>query len=211
MVQTIQAEKLIMYDVEAQFGLQFTDDAQFFPEWQHNLPELTEIEKQALDEVRTEFRHLSKYEIQEPIIKMVVLSPLLKIAGFFLPPFNLTAEKSVEVVSVDEETIVRGRLDLLVFVPDFWILVIEAKRLRYSLEVGMPQLLTYMLAHPKDDKPLFGFITNGPTFKFVKLIKQEQPIYSESFGFFIDREDDLYTVVRILKNLGQFSSLELRN
>ena len=109
----------------------------------------------------------------------------------------------MEVVSVDEETIVRGRLDLLVFVPDFLVLVVEAKRLKYSIEVGVPQLLTYMLSHPNDDKPILGFITNGPTFRFFKLIKQERPIYGQSFLFSIDSRDDLYTVARILKRLAQ--------
>jgi hypothetical protein len=32
MVQTIQAKKLIMQHVEAKFGLEFTDNEQFFPE-----------------------------------------------------------------------------------------------------------------------------------------------------------------------------------
>jgi uncharacterized protein YbaR (Trm112 family) len=132
---------------------------------------------------------------------MVILSPLLKMAGFFQPPFNLAAEKSVEIVSEDGGTIIKGRLDLLVFVPDFWVLVVESKGLQYSIEVGIPQLLSYMMAHPSKGKPTFGFITNGSTFRFLKLIEQERPRYGQSFLFSLDSRDDLYTVARILKHL----------
>ena len=34
------------------------------------------------------------------------------------------------------------------FHPPFWVLVIEAKRAEYSLEVAISQALAYMLANP---------------------------------------------------------------
>lgn len=114
----------------------------------------------------------------------------------------MTAEKSVEVFEEDDLSI-RGRLDLLVFQPDFWILVVEAKGLAYSIEKGLPQLLGYMLGSPHPEKPLLGLITNGATFKFIKLIREDPPIYCESIPFSLDRGDDLYTVLRILKKIGQ--------
>ncbi|MGB5595798.1 MAG: restriction endonuclease subunit R [Crocosphaera sp.] len=202
MVQTIQADKLQLHDLKSKFGLEYSSDAQLFPEWRNNLPELTEQETSNLDDVKVEFRHLLEYGMLEPIVKMVVLSPLLKMAGFFRPPFNMTAEKSVEVFEEDDLSI-RGRLDLLVFQPDFWILVVEAKGLAYSIEKGLPQLLGYMLGSPHPEKPLLGLITNGATFKFIKLIREDPPIYCESIPFSLDRGDDLYTVLRILKKIGQ--------
>ena len=60
---------------------------------------LSDEEKQALDEVKRDYLHLSAYTILEPIVKMVVLSPLLKLAGFYRPPFYLTAEKEVQITS----------------------------------------------------------------------------------------------------------------
>jgi len=203
MVDTIQARNVTLYDLEAKFGLERTDDKQFFREWQENLPELTEKEKEALNEVKADYIHLSKYPILEPVVKLVVLSPLLKLAGFYRPPFYLSAEKEVQISSEDEGTIVTGRLDLLVFTPEFWILVIEAKKAQYSLEAGIPQALAYMLGSPNLEKPAFGFITNGPNFIFLKLMQKDTRRYGRSHFFSLDNEDDLYTVLKILKRLGQ--------
>ena len=206
MVQTIQAQNINLHDLKENFGLERTDDEQFFREWQEDLPELMDLEKQTLDEIKGDYRHLSEYPILEPIVKLVVLSPLLKLAGFYRAPFYLTAEKEVEIVSEDEGILVRGRLDLLVFTPKFWILVIEAKGAKYSLEVGIPQALAYMLGSPDADKPTFGFVTNGIEFRFLKLIKQGTPKYAQSYLFGLDSRDDLYTVLRVLKRLGQLVS-----
>jgi len=203
MVDTIQARNVTLYDLEAKFGLERTDDKHFFQEWQENLPELTEKEKEALNEVKADYIHLSKYPILEPVVKLVVLSPLLKLAGFYRPPFYLSAEKEVQISSEDEGTIVTGRLDLLVFTPEFWILVIEAKKAQYSLEAGIPQALAYMLGSPNLEKPAFGFITNGPNFIFLKLMQKDTRRYGRSHFFSLDNEDDLYTVLKILKRLGQ--------
>lgn len=206
MSQTIQAQKINLYELSEKFSLERNDNEQFFREWQDNLPELTDLEKYALDEVKGDYLHLSKYPILEPIVKLVVLSPLLKLAGFYRAPFYLTAEKEVEIVSEDEETIVKGRLDLLVFTPHFWILVIEAKSAQYSLEVGIPQALAYMLGNPESEKPAFGFVTNGNEFRFLKLTKQGTPKYAQSYLFALDSRDDLYTVLSILKRFGQLVS-----
>ncbi|MBC6454336.1 MAG: restriction endonuclease subunit R [Hormoscilla sp. SP5CHS1] len=149
---------------------------------------------------------MSKYPLLEPIVKLVVLSPLLKLAGFYRPPFYLAGEKEVKIISVDEETVVKGRLDLLVFTPEFWIMVIEAKKAQYSLAAGIPQALSYMLGKPDSEKPAFGFVTNGSEFKFLKLIKQDTPKYAESALFSFDRDRDLYIVLSVLKRLGQLVS-----
>ena len=63
MVETIKAENINLMDLSEKFGLERTeDDKQFFREfWQIILPELTEAEKQVLDEVKADYRHLSKY------------------------------------------------------------------------------------------------------------------------------------------------------
>lgn len=203
MVETIQAQNIILYDLEAKFGLQRIDDEQFFREWQDNLAELTDSEKQALDEVTADYMHLSKYPILEPVVKLVVLAPLLRLAGFYRAPFYLSAEKEVIIESEDEGTIVRGRLDLLVFTPDFWVLVIEAKKSQYSLEVGIPQALAYMLGNPDPEKPALGFVTNGIDFIFLKVTNQGTPKYAESYSFTLRSENGLYTVLKVLKRFAQ--------
>ena len=207
MVQTIQAQEITLPQLSERFGLERTEDEQFFREWQDDLPELSDFEKQVLDEVKGDFLHLSQYPMLEPIVKMVVLSPLLRLAGFYRPPFYLAAEQEVRISSENEGTIVRGRIDVLICQPQFWIVVIEAKRAEYSLKVGIPQALAYMLAHPNPEKPAFGFVTNGTESIFIKLTKQNTSQYGFSNEFsLLNRGNDLYTVVSILKRLAQLVS-----
>ncbi|MDJ0520399.1 MAG: type I restriction endonuclease [Trichodesmium sp. MO_231.B1] len=203
MVQTIPASQIDLYTLEENFGLQRVDESTFFPEWQENLPELTDLEKQELAQVKADYLRLSKRPMLEPLVKMVVLSPLLKAAGFYREPFFLSAEKQIKITSEDEGTIVTGKIDILVYTPQFWVLVIEAKRVEYSLNVGIPQILAYMLDYPELKQPAFGFVTNGSEFRFVKLLKIDSTQYGLSRLFSIDSEEDLYTVVSIFKRLAQ--------
>jgi hypothetical protein len=201
MVQVIQGKDITLAQLIDEFGLQLTEDELFFSEWQQDLPELSDLEKQSLNEVKAEYLHLSKYSILEPVVKMVVLSPLLRLAGFYQPPFYIASEQEVRISSEDEGTIIRGRIDILVFHPPFWVLVIEAKRADYSLVVAIPQALAYMLADATSAKPVFGFVTNGSEFQFIKLTKQVTPRYALSYTLSLNRRDDLYTVVKVLKHL----------
>ncbi|MEH2337661.1 type I restriction endonuclease [Nostoc sp.] len=201
MVQLIQERDITLAQLIDEFGLQRADNEQFFSEWQHDLPELSDLEKESLNQVKAEYLHLSRYQILEPVVKMVVLSPLLRLAGFYQPPFYIASEEEVRISSEDEGTIVRGRIDILVFHPPFWVLVIEAKRAEYSLEVAIPQALAYMLANPGNDRPTYGFVTNGQEFQFIKLTKQGTPRYALSYTLSLNCRDDLHTVVKVLKHL----------
>ncbi|NES71273.1 MAG: hypothetical protein F6K24_41720 [Okeania sp. SIO2D1] len=64
-----------------------------------------------------------------------------------------------------------GSIEILVLKENFWVVAIEAKRSQYSLEVGLPQLLFYMLTNLTPKVPTFGLLTNGSNFRFVKLMK----------------------------------------
>jgi hypothetical protein len=199
MVQILQGKDITLAQLIDEFGLQLADDEDFFSEWRHDLPELNDLEKQSLNEVKAEYLHLSKYPILSPVVKMVVLSPLLRLAGFYQPPFYIASEQEVKISSEDEGTIIRGRIDILVLHPPFWVLVIEAKRAEYSLEVGIPQALAYMLANAGNDKPTYGFVINVREFQFIKLTKQGTPRYALSYTLSLNRGDDLHTVVKVLK------------
>jgi hypothetical protein len=203
MVQTLQAKEVTLTRLEEDFGLVQAPTGKLFAEGTVVLPDLSAIDRAILAEVRAEFRHLSTQEVLEPIVKMVVLSPLLRIAGFFLPPFRITAEKKVELITEDEGLLVRGLIDLLVFEGRIWVVTIEAKRAEYSLKAALPQVLTYMLASPSTQTSLAGLVTNGSEFRFVQLTKGERPSYLLSDLLAIDRGDDLDRVVQILKYLGQ--------
>ncbi|NET57586.1 MAG: restriction endonuclease subunit R [Symploca sp. SIO2E6] len=207
MVKTLRAQSISLNDLVEEFGLEFSDDLQYFREWQDDLPELTDLEKQTLEGVKANFRHLSRYPLVEAVVKLVVLAPLLNMAGFYRPPFYLTAEQEVKLESEENGIIVTGRLDLLVFTPQFWILIIETKGAKYSLEEGIPQALAYMLSNPHAEKPTLGFVTNGLDFVFLKLMPDASPkYYAESERFSLYSQNGLCTVLRILKRMAQLVS-----
>ncbi len=57
------------------------------------------------------------------------------------------------------------------------MIVIESKKAAYSVEVGLAQILVYMLGNSNKNKPSYGLITSGGEFTFIKLVKTENPIY----------------------------------
>ncbi len=62
-----------------------------------------------------------------------------------------------------------------------------------------------MLANPQPDHPAYSLVMNREDFQFIKLIKQEQPMYALSDRFSLyRRENELYKVLNILKNRSDF-------
>ena len=135
----------------------------------------------------------------ESTIKMAIVSPLLDLAGFFLPPFYVNTEEEIHITAQEDDLLVRGRIDILVLKDQFWVLVIESKRAEFSLKVGIPQALAYMLATPQPARPLYGMVTNGSNFVFLKLVRQNIPRYARSHEFILEQRNDLETVLQILK------------
>jgi hypothetical protein len=207
MVPIIQAETITLRELITLYGLQLVEDDQFFREWQDNLPELTDLEKQLLDQIKTGYINLRNYPpLLENTVNIAVLSPLLFIGKFYLPPFHIKLEKSVEIATEDAGTLIKGRIDFLLLNEQFWVSVIESKQVAYSVEAGLDQILAYMLATPHPEKPVFGMITSGSSFMFIKLVKGETPQYATSDIFDIrNRGNELYSVLSILKRLSQLS------
>lgn len=200
MTQSIQAKTLTLRDVKTKFNLQLSEDEQFFREWIDDLPEITDEEKRSLDKVKAGYINSTSFPFLEDTVKMVVLAPLLFVADFFLTPFHIECEKSVELIVEDEDIIVRGSIDVLLLLQSFWVVAIEAKRSQYSVEAGLPQLLFYMLNDPNSEQPTFGLLTNGSSFRFIKVTKQDTPQYALSKLFDIQNPgNELYEVFRIFK------------
>lgn len=135
-----------------------------------------------------------------------ILSPLLFVGKFYLPPFHIKLEKSVEISTEDQGIVIRGRIDFLLLNQYLWVTVIESKQVAYSVEVGLDQILAYMLASPKPQDTVFSMITSGGSFMFVKLVKGSPPQYATSDIFDVrNRGNALYDVLGILKHLASLS------
>jgi predicted type IV restriction endonuclease len=167
---TIQASKVTLGLLERQFGLSSTDDVQAFPEWQV-VGDLEPEALRALDRVKRNYTYLLKEPpVLEATVKLVVLSPLLDLAGFYQPPFRMRTEESVIVASQGEDGVeIRGAIDPIVVLEKIWVVVIEAKMSDFSLTKALPQTLSYMLASP--NIVTYGLVTNGSEFMFLKLTR----------------------------------------
>ncbi|NEO97048.1 MAG: restriction endonuclease subunit R [Moorea sp. SIO3G5] len=209
MVTTLPAKEITLHELTDKFGLQLIENDQFFREWQDNIPEITESEKQRLDRVKASYYNLlADPPLLENTVKMVVLSPLLDLAGFYLSPFRIRSEKSIEISLEDEGVIIRGQIDVLAVYDQFWVVVIESKQAAFSLEVGRAQLLTYMLANPHPHRPTYGLILNGSSFRFLKLVKGEKSHYAVSRLFdLFNPDNDLYQVLGVLKHLAELATI----
>lgn len=203
MVQTVPATKITLYDLEQRFQLEQVQTASFFEEWQTALPTLTEVEKQRLERVQLSVANLEKRSLLENTVKLAVLAPLLDLSGLFLPPFYVSTEDTVSIEATDDGLTVQGRIDILVLKEALWLLVIESKRAEFSPKVGIPQVLSYMLAVPKQTAPVYGLVTNGTDFVFLKMVFQDGPRWGRSRQFILGQDHDLEQVLKILKHLAE--------
>ena len=208
MVQTIQAKNVTLEELQTLFGLQLVRDEDFFREWQDELPEITDFQTRQLDQIKAGYFNLLEHSpLLDKIISLSIVSPLLFTGEFYLQPFYIKPEKSVEISEEDEGVIIKGSLDTLVLKEQLWLMVVESKRVSFSIEAGLAQILAYMLANPNPDKPSYGMIATGGSFMFVKLVNGESPRYgiSDLFGI-SNRTNNLHDVLRILKRLSQIAA-----
>ena len=61
-----------------------------------------------------------------------------------------------------------------------------------------------MLGNPQLSQPLYGLVTDGDLFMFVKLMQEKTEIiydFSEPFSLLVARRHKLYQILQILKNI----------
>ncbi|PZO22170.1 MAG: restriction endonuclease subunit R [Leptolyngbya foveolarum] len=203
MVQTIPATKITLYDLEQRFHLTQNPADSFFQEWQGDFPPLSELEQQRLERVQVAVDNLERRSFLENTVKLAVLAPLLDLSGLFFPPFYVSTEDVVNIEATDDGLTIQGRIDILVMKEVLWLLVIESKRAEFSPKVGIPQALAYMLASPHKSSPVYGLVTNGTDFIFLKLAFQTSPCYGRSRQFVLGQDRDLERVLQILKHLAE--------
>jgi hypothetical protein len=151
------------------------------------LEPLTEFEQQELLQIRNDFdTYLTAGKVSEGQVKFLVLAPLLRLAGFYSYPLQITLEEDIEDIEVtDEDTIIKGRLDILAVTKAksikenayFWILLIESKNSTIAPTVGLPQLLTYAYKGLQYQNSVWGLVTNGEDYRFVYIQKKDVLIY----------------------------------
>ncbi|NJM56302.1 MAG: restriction endonuclease subunit R [Synechococcales cyanobacterium RU_4_20] len=206
MVQVVGAREVEPKQLKAFFQLEEVQDRAFFPEWVEDLPELGDRERDFLNQVEAGyFNFLQSPPLLEKTIQLSVVSPILFLAGCFLPPFKVITEESIEIFDADGDFIVRGSIDILLLRDDLWLAIIESKKASFSVEAGLPQLLCYMLAQPEPERPSFGVLMTGGEFLFVKLVNGEAPRYATSTLFALrnKRNRDIYDAFSVLKQLMQ--------
>ena len=216
MVQTIPAREIDLAQLAETFGLERTDEPDFFREWQDELPKLSEAaaaiflwEGYANAQIKANCFHLSRHDLQKSVTKLVVLAPILKLVGLYKPLFRFVVDEKIELDAADDGMSVTGLINVLAVHPRLWLTTIEAKHMRYSLAIGIPQTLFSMMEMAQVGEVLFGLISNGQEFQFLKVLKTDPPTCALSYALCLNREDDLQRVVQILRTLSQIATREI--
>jgi hypothetical protein len=202
LMPTLIPKEVTLAELRDRFGIARSVNPDFFSEWLVPEAAISTAEKTALDRVQQNYlSQLEAQSLNEETVKMVVVSPLLDIAGFYRYPFTIDSEVGIELQETDESGVVlTGRIDTLIVRHQVWILVVESKRSRFSVQTAVPQ--SYLLAKPQTALPGYALITNGGEFLFLKLLGSTAPEYDFSDTFsLLNRGNDLAKVLAILKQV----------
>jgi predicted type IV restriction endonuclease len=162
-------------------------------------------EQQGLDRLAQNYLYISQEDSPlEEVVKLVVVSPLLDLAGFYQFPFLIKTEVSTTLEIADEpDTPIQGKIDILVIQEDLWILVIESKPARLDVTVGVPQALSYLLSASSTQSTLYGMVTNGREVLFLTCDRHSPPHYSYSATYrLLENAQERTQVLQGLKYLG---------
>ena len=171
-MQTLAVTEAIttIADAERKFGLSRSESRDFFTEWYDQLPEINSSDRVNLEILwRRYIYHRSGGHLLESTVMLLLVSPLLTIAGLYDPPFRIKAEESIAIDVSDSEETLQGRIDVLVLRDRLWIIVLESKKTMLSVWSALPQTLAYLMASPNGDRPTFAMLTNVDDIVFVKL------------------------------------------
>ncbi|ACK70789.1 protein of unknown function DUF450 [Gloeothece citriformis PCC 7424] len=203
MTQTVGITEAItsFNKIEELLNLNRNTDEEFFREWFENLPHIIDSDKQILNSLKDRyFYYANDNAVTEGTINIIMISPLLELVKFCDPPFKIRAEKAVKIELEDREISLQGFIDALVVQNLFWIVVIEAKRYGFNVSIAVPQALAYMMANPNQAKPVYGMVTNGEDYIFIKLDQQSRQYnFSDKLTLSKRSNTDFYQVLQIMK------------
>jgi hypothetical protein len=201
------ARTLTLSDLRKTFGLRLNPTDSFFETWLTDAAALADRDRQSLDHIAQTYAYLSQEDSPlEELNKLVVLSPLLDLAGFYQPPFLPKTEVStaLEIAEDSDHSVIQGKIDVLIMQDEFWVLVIESKPAKLDVTAGIPQALTYLLSAPPANRP-YGMITNGREVVFLKLDwLQSLPTYSKSIAYrLLDSAQERQQILQGLRYIAQ--------
>ena len=203
---TLQAKNLTLNEVHQLLDLQpsvqrvrFTDVL--------NLPDLTEWEMAKMAQIRIDFQaYWQAGKVLEGQVQLLVLAPLLRLAGYYRSPIQLSLEQAIaEIMLDDEDTKITGRLDLLAArrdaVTPLWVLFVESKNSQVDALNGLPQLLTYASQSLTSQESVWGLATNGFSCYFVRLISGETLSYQLLPELNLLDSDRALVLLQVLKGI----------
>lgn len=203
----VNACTLTLTDLRQRFGVHFNARDRYFQEWLIQAPPVSEAEAIALERIRQNYEYLSQEEPPlEEVVKLVVASPLLNLAGFYQPPFLIKAEVTTTIEVTDDPSIapIIGKIDVLVVQEALWVLVIESKPARLDVTAGIAQAIAYLLGATTNQNRLYGMVTNGREVLFLKLERGVQPPqYSCSSTYrLLENSQERQQILQGLKQIG---------
>lgn len=203
----LNAKNLTLRQIHQLLHLEQQFDGSFTP-WL-SLEPLTDFEQQELTQIQADFRaYLIDGKVLEGQIKLLVIAPLLRLAGFYRSPIKISLELDIaEIVVEDEDTKITGRLDILAVNKEqptatdiaFWLLVIEAKNSAINSLEGLPQLLTYAHSSLKHQESVWGLTTNGMQYQFILMRRGTPQTYQQMPLLNLMDTDSAIQLLRVLK------------
>ncbi|MGK7873142.1 MAG: restriction endonuclease subunit R [Xenococcaceae cyanobacterium] len=184
---TLKASKLTLENVEHLLSIEEKYDGSFIPLL--SLEPITKVEQQELVQIRNDFRpYLKGQKALEGQVRLVAVAPLLRLAGFYPYPIHLNVEEDIARIYIeDEDAIITGQFDIIAVNKDpskttnvdFWVLVIETKRIELNAFEGLPQLLTYAYQSLQHQESVWVLATNGMDYRFVYIQRGNPPTYQQ--------------------------------
>lgn len=213
---TVEPSSLSLNDVHRLLKLQkesnglFTDFLSLEP--------LTDFEQQDLSRIRSDFeRYFNAGKISEGLVKFLTLAPLMRLAGFYDAPIRLTMEDVIAIAIEDEDTSIRGRMDILAVnnaqattAPPFWILVIETKNSLVEVFEGLPQLLSYAFKSLEQQTSVWGLATNGLRYQFVHLKQGTSPSYQLMPSLSLNESEASIRLLQVMKAICQLENFQVK-
>ncbi|MBE9011887.1 restriction endonuclease subunit R [Pseudanabaenaceae cyanobacterium LEGE 13415] len=203
----LKARNLSRGEVHRLLGFQPLYNGSFVPLLE--LEPLTEFEQIELAKIQTEFRtYLSEDRVSEGQIRFLSVAPLLRLAGYNESPIHLNIEEDIDRIYIeDEDTHITGRFDIVAVnkidrIP-LWILVVESKNSEASEVAGIAQMLAYAYQSLERQTSVWGLVTNGATYQFFYLLKQEELTYQYMPSLDLFQDDRAIQLLQVLKAIAK--------